>query len=96
MESFRIGGTEDSDKSDSKDDKVIMAATEFKFSCNLCGKNEHIAKDCPQCDKIKCKHCGKSGHKKATGWKLEANESKRPEWWTDTAAGSADNSKMPI
>ena len=96
MENFRIGGTADSDKSDSKDDEVIMATTEFKFSCNLCGKNGHKAKDCPQRDKIKCKHCGRTGHKKATCWKLEANKSKRPEWWTDTAAASADNSEMLI
>ena len=58
MECFRIGGMADSDKSDSKDNKVIMVVTEFKFSCNLCGKNIHKTKDCPQCDKIKCKHCG--------------------------------------
>ena len=96
MENFRIGGTDDSDKSDSKDDEAIMATTEFKFSCNLCGKNGHKAKDCPQRDKIKCKHCGQTGHKKATCWKLEANKSKRPEWWTDTAAASADNSEMLI
>jgi hypothetical protein len=58
MESFSIGGTADSDNSDSKDNKVIMAATKFKFVCNLCGKNGHKAKDCHQRDKIKCKHCG--------------------------------------
>ncbi len=58
MESFRIGGTADSDKSDSKDDKVVMATTEFKLSYNLCGKDGHKAKDCPQRDKIKCTHCG--------------------------------------
>ena len=44
MESFRISGTIDSDKSDSEDDDVIMAAREFKFGCNLCGKNRHNAK----------------------------------------------------
>jgi hypothetical protein len=56
MESFRIGRMADSEKIDSKDGNVIMAATEFKFVvCNLCGEN---AKDCPQRDKIKCKHCG--------------------------------------
>ncbi len=96
MESFRIGGTADSDKSDSKDGKVMMAANEFKFGCNLCGKNKHKAKDCPQRDKIKCKHCSKSEHKKTTCWKLKANKSKRLEWWTDTVAASADNSKMLI
>jgi hypothetical protein len=47
MESFRIGGMADSDKSDREDDEVIMAATEVKFVCNLCGKNGHKAKDCP-------------------------------------------------
>jgi hypothetical protein len=67
MESFRIGGILDSDKSDSN-------ATEFKFVCNLCGKNRHKVKDCPQRDKIKCKHCGQSEHKKETCWKLEANQ----------------------
>ena len=84
----------DSDKSDSKDDKVIMAMTQFKFDCKLCGKNGHNMKDCPQRDKTKCKHCGQSGHKKATCWKLKVNKSKRLEWWTDTVAASADNSKM--
>ena len=53
MESFRIGGTADSDKSDSNDDNVILTATECKFSCNLCGKQRNKAKDCSQCDKIK-------------------------------------------
>jgi hypothetical protein len=38
MESFRIGGTADSEKSDSNDDNVILTVTECKFSCNLCGK----------------------------------------------------------
>jgi hypothetical protein len=96
MESFRIGGTADSDKSDSKDNKAIMAGSQFKFGCNLCGKNKHKAKDCPQCDKIKCKHCGQTGHTKTTCWKLEANRSKRPKWWTGTAAARADNSEMLI
>ncbi len=58
MESFRIGGMADSDKRFRDDDKVIATATEFKFSCNLCGKNKHKANHCPQRDKIKCKHCG--------------------------------------
>ena len=75
IKSFRIGGTADSNKSDRKDNKVFMAATEFKFSCNLYGKDGHKAKDCPQGDKIKCEHCGRSEHKKATCWKLEANKS---------------------
>jgi hypothetical protein len=30
------------------------------------------------------------GHTKATCWKLEVNKSKRPEWWTDKAAVTAD------
>lgn len=77
MESFRISGKADSDTNDSSDeDKVILAATEFKFSCNLCGKGGHKAKDCPQRNKIKCEHCGRLGHTKATCWKLEANKSK--------------------
>jgi hypothetical protein len=42
--------------SDSKDE-VIATVTAFKFNCNLCGKGRHKARDCPQCDKIKCKHC---------------------------------------
>jgi len=58
MESFRISGNADSDTNDSSDDEVILAATEFKFSCNLCGKSGHKAKDCPQHKKIKCEHCG--------------------------------------
>jgi hypothetical protein len=81
------------DMSDS-DNKVIATATSFKFDCNLCGRGEHKAKDCPQHDKIKCEHCSQFGHKKATYWKLEANKSNRPEWWMDTAAVSIDDSKI--
>jgi hypothetical protein len=32
-----------------------------------------------------------SGHKKETCWKIEANQSKRPEWWIDTVAVIADD-----
>ena len=39
MESFRISGKADLDTNDSSNDEVILAATEFKFSCNLCGKS---------------------------------------------------------
>ncbi len=89
----RIYGKADSDMSDSED-KVIAIATAFKFDCNLCGKIEHKARDCPQHDKIKFKHCGRLGHKKETCWKREANKSKRPEWWIDMAAVSADDGKV--
>jgi len=58
MESFRISGNADSDTNDSSDDELTLAATEFKFSCNLCGKGGHKAKDCLQRNKIKCKQCG--------------------------------------
>ena len=36
MESFKKSGKADLDTSDSSDDKVVLAVTEFKFSCNLC------------------------------------------------------------
>ena len=62
----------------------------FKFSCNLCGKSGHKAKDCPQRYKIKCEHCGRLVHMKETCWKLEANKRKRPEWWTDMVAATVD------
>jgi hypothetical protein len=75
-------------------DKVIATATSFKFDCNLCGKGGHKAKDCPQCDKIKCEYCGQLGHKKAICWKLEANKSKRPEWWMEAVAVSVDDGKI--
>ncbi len=65
VESFRIYGKADSDMSD-RDNKVIATATSFKFNCNLCEKGGHKAKHCPQHDKIKCEHCGQSGHKKTT------------------------------
>jgi hypothetical protein len=57
MESFRIYRKVDSDTSDSKD-KVNVTTTSFKYDCNLCGKGRHKAMDCPQHDKVKCKHCG--------------------------------------
>jgi len=34
------------------------------------------------------------GHTKATCWKLEVNKSKRPEWWTDMMAVTADEDKL--
>jgi hypothetical protein len=73
---------------------VIVTVTAFKFDCNLCGKGGHKARDCPQHDKIICKHCSQLGHKKETCWKLEANKSKRPEWWMDTAAVSIDDGEI--
>ncbi len=94
IESFRISGKADSDTKDSSDDKVILAVTEFKFRCNLCGKSIHKAKDCPQHNNIKCKHCGQLGHMEAACWKLEVNKSKRPEWWTDKEAVTADEDKL--
>jgi hypothetical protein len=39
MECFRISENADWDTIDSSEDEVILAATEFKFSCNLCGKS---------------------------------------------------------
>ncbi len=96
MECFRISGKAYSDTNDSSDDEVILAATEFKFSCNLSGKSGHKAKDCPQRNNIKCEHCGRLGHTKATCWKLEANKNKRPEWWTDKAAVTADEDEHLI
>jgi hypothetical protein len=32
--------------------------------------------------------------KKETCWKVEENKSKRPEWWIDTAAESADEDEI--
>ena len=58
MESFRISGKADPDTNESNDGKVTLIVTEFKFSCNLCGKSGHKADDCPQQNKIKCEHCG--------------------------------------
>ncbi len=58
VESFKIYGMADSGMSDSNDDVIAAVMTSFKFDCNLCGKGGHKARDCPQCDKIKCKHCG--------------------------------------
>jgi hypothetical protein len=94
MECFRISGRADSDTSGSSDNEAILAVTEFKVSCNLCGKSGHKAKECPQRNKINCEHCGRLGHTKATCWKLEANKSKRPEWWTDKAAVTADEGEL--
>jgi len=48
MEGFRISGKAYSDTNDSSNGELTIAATEFKFSFNLCGKGEHKAKDCPQ------------------------------------------------
>ncbi len=64
-QSFGIYGKSKEDMIDSYNN-VIATATSFKFDCNLCGKGEHKAKDCPQGDKIKCEHCSQLGHKKAT------------------------------
>jgi len=96
IKSFRISGKAYLDTNDSSNNEVILAATEFKFSCNICGKGGHKAKDCLQCNKIKCEHCGQLGHTKtkATCWKLETNKSKRPEWWNDMAAATADEGKL--
>jgi hypothetical protein len=93
VECFRIYGKEDSDMSDS-DYELIRTRTSFNFDCNLCGKGRYKARGCPQHDKIKCEHCGWLGHKKETCWKLEANKSKRPEWWIDTADVSVNDSKI--
>ncbi len=40
---------------------------------------------------VNCKHYRKSGHKKKFCWKLEANKSKQPKWWTDMAAVSIED-----
>jgi hypothetical protein len=93
VESFRIYEKVDSNTSDSKDE-VIAISTAFKFDCNLCGRARHKARDCPQHDKIKCKHCSQLEHKKETCSKLEANKSKRPKWWIEMAAVSTDDSEI--
>ncbi len=56
VESFRIYGKAESNMSDSNN-KVIATVTAFKCERNLCGKGGHKARDWPQYDKIKCKHC---------------------------------------
>ncbi len=56
------------------------------FSCNLCGKSGHKAKDFPQRNKVEYEHCGWLGQTKATCWKLEANRINMLEWLTDTVA----------
>ncbi len=78
---------------DSKDE-MIATVTAFKFDCNIRGKGGHNARDSPQLDMIKCKHCGWLEDKKETCWKVEENKSKRPEWWIDTAAESADEDEI--
>ena len=86
-ESFSIRGNKKSDDSDSEDD-VALAAVSLVFSgkCNICGKQGHKASECPMKHKIKCEHCGRTGHKKDFCWKLEANKSKRPDWYQDNSA----------
>lgn len=43
-------------------------------------KKTSDSKDKKSTDK-KCKHCGKSGHKEANCWELEANKARRPKNW---------------
>ncbi len=66
----------------------------LNLACLLEVGQQAWCRDCPQRDKIKCKHCGQLGCKQETYWKLEANKSKRPEWWIDTAAVSVDDGKI--
>jgi hypothetical protein len=85
-ESFSICGNKESD-SDNGDD-VALAATSFLFNgnCNICGKQGHKASEFCEKHKIKCEHCGRMGHKKEFCWELEANKSKRPDWYMDNSA----------
>jgi hypothetical protein len=57
VKSFRIYGKADFNMIDSKDE-MIATVTAFKFDCNIRGKGGHNARDSPQLDMIKCKHCG--------------------------------------
>ncbi len=90
VESFRIYGKEESDTRKSES-KVISSATMFKFIVTF-----HKAKDCHQHEKIKCKHCGKFGHKKKICWKLDVNSSKRPKWFDDTTALRIDDKEITL
>jgi hypothetical protein len=85
-ESFSIRGNKESD-SDNEDD-IALTATSFSFNGNrnICGKQGHEASKCCEKHKIKCEHCGRTGHKKEFCWKLEANKSKRPDWYMDHSA----------
>jgi hypothetical protein len=78
-ESFSIHGNKELD-SDNEDD-VALAATSFLFNgnCNICEKQGHKTSECCEKHKIKCEHCGRTGHKKEFCWKLEATKSKRPD-----------------
>ncbi len=85
-ESFSIHGNKELDSDN--EDNIVLAATSFLFNsnCNICGKQGHKASKCCEKNKIKCEHCGRTGHKKEFCWKLEANKSKRLDWYMDNSA----------
>ncbi len=85
-ESFSIRGNKELD-SVNKDD-ITLAATSFLYNgnCNICGKQGHKSSKCHEEHKMKCEHCRRTGHKKEFCWKLEANKSKRSDWYMDNSA----------
>jgi hypothetical protein len=84
-ESFSIHGNKESDSKN--EDNVTLPARSFSFNgnCNICGKQGHKASECCEKHKIKCEHYRRTGHKKEFCWKLEANKSKRPDWYMDNS-----------
>ena len=70
----------------------LVNQNDGKRACHLCGKYDHIKKDCPKNKgKGPCNHCGDKGHNEAACWKK--NPDLAPKGYKDRMAKKAANER---
>ena len=64
----------------------------FQGNCNVCGVKGHRTRD----HKVKCPHCGKTGHAAHNCFELEANAHRRPQGWRPQRTPQVDSEDVMV